>query len=319
MTAWHNAGFTFHDNIVFDKSVLLRRHTAFENCTGSERDRAKPERLLQNDALETVAKIIDSSDFDVDEKLYFIHTAAGRAINTDLYERRRLAEKKIQEKNNPSALEHKLAAGITDTGVMDDEDYAREEAGVQDLAAQDREGMKFQCSVCNKMYKKLLGCQKHDNAKHPPAMNFRVVDLIQQEDDAAAVDLMGQRRNGSGQFAVASLPASNFSSSAAQQPPSPAASLVSTPLRGAPRTPLRGAPRFNPEMLAFLQDQLRQSPRNAEVASTPPNKPKAKRRKRCGVCNDLYDSYAQHVLASSKHQKVRDKEDGEKQNDEFEL
>jgi hypothetical protein len=304
MTAWHDAGFIFEGNCVFDKNVLLRRHNALQDCTGGERDRAKPERLLQNDALETVAKIVDSSGFDTDEKLYFIHMAAGRAINSDLYERGRTAEKKLQGKKNPTALERKLAAGVMDTGVMDNEEYAREEAGVQAIAAEDRIGMKFQCSVCKKMYKTLQGCQNHGNAKHPPAMNFVAVNIDQQR-DAAAVDPV-PRRNRSGQFSAAPRPVAPLPA-VANPPvlhiPVPSAALpFSTP----PRAPL-----FNPEMLAILQAEFvsspRRSPRNAqqETPCCSPQTQKSKRRKRCHVCKGLYDTYAEHVK-TRKHQKVRD-------------
>jgi hypothetical protein len=285
MTAWHDAGFTFERDAVFDKSVLLRRHTALEDCTGGVRDRAKPERLLQNDALETVAKIVESAQFETDEKLYFIHMAAGRAINADLYERGRSAAKKIQEKKNPSALERKLAAGVTDTGVMDTEDFVREEAGFQTIAEQDKVGMKYQCSVCNKMYKTLLGCQKHGNNKHPPAMNFRAVDMIQQE-DADAVDLAGQRRDASsGRFVpVAPAPAPAAAAPAAA---APAAQVFTTPPRPAPRG-------VNAQMLAYLQqsvDNLRRSPRISPTAAAP------SRRKRCDICKGLYakGTYIEHI------------------------
>jgi hypothetical protein len=306
MTAWHDAGFTFDGNCIFDKNVLLRRHTALEDCSGGERDRAKPERLLQNDVLETVAKIIDSSGFDTDEKLYFIHMAAGRAINADLYERGRNAEKKIRGKSNPSALERKLAAGITDTGVMDNEDYAREEAGVQAMAAEERIDMKFQCSVCKKMYKTLFFCQKHGNDKHPPAMNFRAVNIEQQR-AADDVDVAGQRRNLSGRFAAAPRPIVSI------PPPADIMIASSTPPR---------APRFNPDMLAILQADVVSTPRRSPRHSEPPTPcqsphqfeppspchsphiPKSKRRKRCYACNGLYYTYAEHIK-TRKHQKVR--------------
>jgi pyruvate/2-oxoglutarate dehydrogenase complex dihydrolipoamide acyltransferase (E2) component len=322
MSAWHDAGFTFEGDAVFDKSVLLRRHTALEDCTGGVRDRAKPERLLQNDALETVAKIVESSQFDTDVKLYFIHMAAGRAINTDLYERGKSAAKKIQEKKNPSALERKLAAGVTDTGVMDTQDYAREEAGFQTIAEEDKVGMKYQCSVCNKMYKTLLGCQKHGNNKHPPAMNFRAVDMIQQG-DAGAVVLAGQGRDASsGRFApvaapaaaapAAAVPATAAPATAAPAAAAPAANRKRRRNNAAPAagavapgftTPPRPAPRgVNAQMLAYLQsqpaDNPRRSPRTAPaavVSSEPqsplpvsPAKQNKSRRRRCDVCGGLY-------------------------------
>ena len=123
ITAWHDAGFIFQGSRVFDRSVLLRRHSALDDCTGGARDRAKPERLLQLDAVETISKILESAAIPMDEKLFFIHMAAGRALNSDLYEKGKMAAKKIQEKKNPSALDRKLAAGIADTGVMDAPEY----------------------------------------------------------------------------------------------------------------------------------------------------------------------------------------------------
>jgi hypothetical protein len=278
MTAWHDAGFIFEGNRVFDRSVLLRRHSALDDCTGGARDRAKPERLLQNDALETVSKIIESEAIPTDEKLFFIYMAAGRAVNSDLYERGRTAAKKMQEKKNPSALERKLAAGIADTGVMDAAEYEREELGVQALAAEDRKGMKFQCSVCNKMYKTLLGCQKHGNDKHPPAMNFRAVEMNQQHgDDAGAVDLV--QRNCMGRFTRAPRSAAPLSAD------------PSSPVHDATHPP-HVLP-FNPEMLAILQ------------AGTPPRSPphvfpakeRKSRRRRCDICQGLYalGLYTEHI------------------------
>jgi hypothetical protein len=307
---------------------LLRRHTALEDCTGGVRDRAKPERLLQNDALETVAKIIDSSEFETDEKLFFIHAAAGRAINTDLYERGRLAVKKIQEKKNPSALERKLAAGVTDTGVMDNDEYTREEAAVQAMAEEDKVGMKYQCSVCNKMYKTLLGCQKHGDNKHPPAMQFRAVDMIQQ--GAAAVDLVGQHRNASGRFAPVAAAAAPAAAAPAAAAPAAAAPAAAAPAAAAPAanqkrrrkhtapaaaavapgftTPPRPAPRgVNPQMLAYLQSQAADIPRRSPrivVSSEPrsplpvsPAKQNKSRRLRCAVCGGLYvfGLYSEHI------------------------
>jgi hypothetical protein len=337
MTAWHDAGFTFEGDTVFDKSVLLRRHTALEDCTGGARDRAKPERLLQNDALETVAKIVESSQFDTDEKLYFIHMAAGRAINTDLYERGRSAAKKIQEKKNPSALERKLAAGVTDTGVMDIEEYAREEKGFQTMAEEDKAGMKYQCSVCNKMYKTLLGCQKHGSNKHPPAMNFRAVDMIQQG-DAGAVDLAGQGRDASsGRFARVAAAAAPAAAAPAAAAPAAAGAVVvagkgrfvpgaaaAAPAAGAVApaaqgfiTPPRPAPRgVNAQMLAYLQslpaDNPRPSPAPAAVVSS--------RRKRCDICKGFYASgtYTQHI-EKKQHREAMEKASASLEGDEFDV
>ena len=267
MTAWQKCGFVFEGKEVFNPKVLYIRNAALP---GGDDSRMHTRRNIVNETVETIHKILEAATMEPEEKIFFIHAVAGRAVNSDVHEQgqRYVTKLKDQSANRElTPLEQRIVDGAVDTGAMMDEDYTKEEEAMQKFEAGQLEGKHFKCSVCNKYYVREAACKAHGNAKHVPDDNFVCVALQQVAQEVVALDPLSGR-NAQGQFVRAAVPA------AAAAAAEPDAVVFATP----PQSPHAGALRASPRHAA---------PAAAAAVLAPPRSP-PKKKIRCQICQAYY-------------------------------
>ena len=241
MTAWQKCGFVFKGDEVFNPKVLYLRNAALPGGDGS---RLQTRRNIINETIETIHKILDAPAMEPEEKIFFIHVVAGRAINTEVHEQGQRYAVKLKDqaaKRTLTPLEQRIFDGAVDVGAMMEEEYDAEEEAMAKSETREREGKNFKCSVCNKYYVRQALCIAHGNAKHVPNDNFACVALAPLVPEVVAPDPAG--RNARGQFvAAAGAAAADGAGAAAVRatpPPSPRhAARVSSPnVAAPPRSP----------------------------------------------------------------------------------
>jgi len=260
MTAWQKCGFIFQGNEVFNPKVLYQRNAALP---GGDNSRLQTRRNIFNETIETIHKILEAPTMEPEEKIFFIHVVAGRAINTQVHEQGQRYAKKLKDqaaaKGKLTTLEQRIVDGAVDTGAMMEEEYDNEEDAMAKSEERERNGKNFKCSVCNKLYVKEAKCIDHGNAKHVPNDNFVCVALAPLAAEIAP-DPAASGRNARGRFAAAVVAAAAGAGAAA---------VMVTP----PASPPRASPRA--------------SPRHAARAPLPAP-PRSPKKIRCQICKGYY-------------------------------
>ena len=237
MTAWQKCGFVFEGKDVFNPKVLYLRNAALP---GGDSSRLQTRCNIINETIETIHKILDAPTMEPQEKIFFIHVVAGRAINSEVHEQGQRYAVKLKDqaaKRTLTPLEQRIVDGAVDVGVMMEDDYDAEEEAMAKFETREREGKNFKCSVCNKYYVREAACIAHGNAKHVPNDNFVCVALAPLVPEVVGPDQVG--RNSRGQFAAAAAAAAADGAGAAAVRATPPASprraaRVSSPIVAAP-------------------------------------------------------------------------------------
>ena len=286
MTAWQKCGFVFQGATVFDPKVLYVRNAALPGGDGS---RQQTRRNIINETVETVHKILEKPDMQPEEKLFFIHVVAGRAINSDVHEQGQRYAVKLKDDSKSrrlTPLEQKMVDGYIDTGAIMDEDYEREEEAVQKFEAKQLEGKKFACSVCKKPYVREAACLDHGYKKHTPSELFACIRLMSQEPEAdGGFDLAGVGRNPRGRF----------------QSAVDAGADVAPPPRESPRLAAAAASALSTSNAAAAASAL--SPSNAAAAAQ--RFPSRTKKIKCMICKGFYkpNEVGKHIK-KKRHKKA---------------
>jgi hypothetical protein len=243
MTAWQKCGFVFQGNEVFNPKVLYQRNAALP---GGDNSRLQTRRNIVNETIETIHKILEAPTMEPEQKIFFVHVVAGRAINAEVHEQGQRYARKLNDqaaaKGKLTALEQRIVDGAVDTGAMMDEEYDQEEEAMVKFETREREGKNFKCSVCNKYYVREAACREHGNAKHVPNDNFVCVALAQPAAEIIGPDPAALGRNARGQFAAAAVAGAAAAGAAAVMATPPASPPPASP-RHAARAPLPAPPR----------------------------------------------------------------------------
>jgi len=266
MTAWQKCGFVFEGKEVFNPKVLYIRNAALP---GGDESRLQTRRNVVNETVETIYKILEAATMEPEEKIFFIHSIAGRAVNSDVHDQGQRYVTKLKDQaatRDLTPLEQRIVDGAVDTGAMMDEDYTKEEEAMEKFEAGQLEGKHFKCSVCNKLYVREGACKAHGNAKHVPDDNFVCVALQPVVEEVVELEPLSGR-NAQGRFVAASVPAAAAAAAAPNV-------VFVTP----PSSPHAGALRVSPRHAA---------PAAAAAEPAPPRSP-PKKKIRCQICQTYY-------------------------------